>query len=45
MLLARLVTGRYSYAAEDQPRPAAKTPGKGWFAWLLATIHPRKKTG
>jgi len=46
MLLARLVTGRYGYAAgEEQPRPAAKASGPGWFARLLAAIHLRKKAG
>ena len=45
MLLARLVTGRYGYAAsEDHPHPAFVTPGPNWLARLTA-IFLRKRAG
>lgn len=44
MLLARLVTGRYGYAAgEDRPHPVSSTGSShGWLARLTA-IFLRKK--
>jgi hypothetical protein len=44
MLLARLVTGRYGYAAgEDHPHPALATAaGPSWLA-RLAAIFFRKR--
>jgi hypothetical protein len=44
MLLARLVTGRYGYAAgEDHPHPASVAPaGRTWLAWLAAVILRRR---
>jgi hypothetical protein len=45
MLLARLVTGRYGYAAGEQhPHPATvAAAGQGWFARLLTAIFARKR--
>jgi len=46
MLLARLVTGRYGYAAgEDHSNPALVAPvGRNWLARLTA-IFQRKRAG
>ncbi len=44
MLLARLVTGRYGYLGEDQPRPSlAPAAEHSWLARLVAAVFPRKK--